>query len=150
MLKINYAQWNQTPHDLRQHALTSEHPRTRERYRVLYEIASGKSANQVSKEIKHRPDTVMEGYWESIKIPLLAHLKKECDFVQVNPMFEENKGGQDVSFCCEEAELDEQRSFFEKKSNQCWIGSLQQIPYSPMYLDNEKITRLNSFKSCLA
>ena len=60
MLKIDYAQWNQTPQDLRQHTLTSEHPRTRERYFALYEIASGKSANQVSKEIKRRPDTVMD------------------------------------------------------------------------------------------
>jgi hypothetical protein len=35
MLKINYAQWNQTPQ-----ALEAEHPRTRERYLALYEIAS--------------------------------------------------------------------------------------------------------------
>jgi hypothetical protein len=60
MLKINYAQWNQTPQDLRQQALEAEHPRTRERYLALYEIASGKNAYQVSKEIKRRPDTVMD------------------------------------------------------------------------------------------
>ncbi len=60
MLKINYAQWNQTPQDLRQQALESEHPRTRERYLAFYKIASGKNANQVSKEIKRRPDTVMD------------------------------------------------------------------------------------------
>ena len=60
MLKVNYARWNETPQDLRQQALEAEHPRTRERYLALYEIASGKSAYQISKEIKRRPDTVMD------------------------------------------------------------------------------------------
>lgn len=60
MLKVNYHRWNKTPQDLREQALEAEHPRTRERYLALYEIASGKSANQVSKEIKRRPDTVMD------------------------------------------------------------------------------------------
>ncbi len=60
MLKVNYAHWNQTPQDLRRYALKAEHPRTRERYLALYEIVLGKSAYQVSKEIKRRPDTVMD------------------------------------------------------------------------------------------
>ena len=60
MLKVNYPHWNQTPQDLRQQALEAEHPRTRERYFALYEIASGKSAYQVSKDITRRPNTVMD------------------------------------------------------------------------------------------
>lgn len=60
MLKVNYARWNHRPQNLRQQALEAEHPRTRERYLALYEITSGKSADQVSKEIKRRPDTVMD------------------------------------------------------------------------------------------
>jgi transposase len=60
MLNVNYSHWNQTRQDLRQQALDAEHPRTRERYFALYEIASGKSAYQVSKEIKRRPNTVVD------------------------------------------------------------------------------------------
>lgn len=60
MLKVNYTRWNQTPQALRQQALEAEHPRTRERYLALYEIALGKSANQVSMDIKRRPETVTE------------------------------------------------------------------------------------------
>jgi len=60
MLKVNYKKWHQTPNDLREQALTAEHPRTRERYLALYEISQGKSANQVSIEIKRRSHTVMD------------------------------------------------------------------------------------------
>jgi SLT domain-containing protein len=43
MLRIEHEKWNECPADLRDRAVTSEHPRTRERFMALYEIASGRT-----------------------------------------------------------------------------------------------------------
>lgn len=40
MLKVDYEHWHQTLSDLRVLALNSEHPRTRERFLALYDIAN--------------------------------------------------------------------------------------------------------------
>ena len=60
MLKVCCENWNQTPMDLRNLALTSEHNRTRERFMALFEIATGnKNATEVSIATKRNNQTVM-------------------------------------------------------------------------------------------
>ena len=59
-LKVNCSRWYQSPKDLREEALSAQHPRTRERLMALYEIAQGKSATQVGRDSKRNPQTVME------------------------------------------------------------------------------------------
>ena len=59
MLKVCYENWGQTPEFLRDIALNHEHPRTRERFLALYEIAIGKNATQISRETGRNHQTVM-------------------------------------------------------------------------------------------
>jgi hypothetical protein len=42
MLKLDLSRWHHTVENLRELALTSDHPCTRERWMALYEIATGK------------------------------------------------------------------------------------------------------------
>jgi transposase len=51
---------NKISESLREQALRATHPRTRERFMALYEIAQGKSATQVGQETGRNPQTVME------------------------------------------------------------------------------------------
>lgn len=51
MLKIDFERWEQSPAELRQSALTSSHPRTRERFLALYDIAQGSNATLVAAQI---------------------------------------------------------------------------------------------------
>ena len=60
MLKVATQRWHQSPAELREQAMKSSHPRTRERFMGLYEIAQGKSATQVGRETGRNPQTVME------------------------------------------------------------------------------------------
>jgi hypothetical protein len=58
MLKISYENWDQSPESLRSLALNSDHPRTRERFLALFEIATGKkNATQISKETNRNHQT---------------------------------------------------------------------------------------------
>lgn len=59
MLTVHYETWNQSPEFLRELALNHEHPRTRERFLALFEIATGKNATQISRETKRNHQTVM-------------------------------------------------------------------------------------------
>jgi transposase len=60
MLKVCYENWNHTPETLRDFALNSEHPRTRERFMALFEmVVGGKNATQISKETQRNHQTVM-------------------------------------------------------------------------------------------
>ena len=59
MLKINTAKWGLTPEDIRQYALSENHPRTRERLMALYEITQGKSATKVARSTNRNPQTIM-------------------------------------------------------------------------------------------
>lgn len=43
MIRPDTAKWNQVPDDLRQLAINAEHPRTRERFLALYQIAAGQT-----------------------------------------------------------------------------------------------------------
>jgi len=43
MLGIEHEKWNQSLFDLRHQAVHAEHPRTRERFMALYEIARGET-----------------------------------------------------------------------------------------------------------
>ncbi len=59
MLKVNYENWHQTLDDLRDLALNGEHPRTRERFLALYEIANGTNATQISRSTARNHQTVI-------------------------------------------------------------------------------------------
>jgi len=59
MLKVCYETWSQSPDFLRELALNHEHPRTRERFLALFEIATGKNATQISRETGRNHQTVM-------------------------------------------------------------------------------------------
>ncbi len=48
MLRVECGRWEQTIDELRQGAVEATHPRTRERFMALYEIASGSNATQVA------------------------------------------------------------------------------------------------------
>ena len=60
MLKVDTQKWQQSSEDLRIQALTTEHPRTRERFLALFEVTQGKSATQVGQETQRNPQTVMK------------------------------------------------------------------------------------------
>jgi hypothetical protein len=60
MLSVEYARWGQTPEDLRQLATSAPHPRTRERFWALYEIAEESCATRVASRTRRHPQTVME------------------------------------------------------------------------------------------
>src|SRR5918911_1394554 len=60
MLSVDYARWGQTPEDLRQRATSAPHPRTRERFLALYEIAEDSCATRVASRTRRHPQTVME------------------------------------------------------------------------------------------
>lgn len=50
MVKLNLAQWNQTPEDLREEAMGAAHVRTRERFLALYDLTQqGRGASAVAR-----------------------------------------------------------------------------------------------------
>jgi len=59
MLKVSIEKWNQSSEILREFALHHEHPRTRERFLALYEITTGKTATQISRETGRNHQTVI-------------------------------------------------------------------------------------------
>src|ERR671929_2251970 len=60
MLRVDYGRWGQTLEDLRQLATRAPHPRTRERFLALYEIAEDSCATRVASRTRRHPQTVME------------------------------------------------------------------------------------------
>ena len=60
MLRVDYGRWGQTPADLRQLALSALHPRSRERFLALHDIAQGSCATEVAERTDRRPHTVMD------------------------------------------------------------------------------------------
>jgi Homeodomain-like domain len=58
MLQVDHEKWGQTLDDLRQLAVSSEHPRTRERFLALYEVARGQSATAWAARSERHDDTV--------------------------------------------------------------------------------------------
>jgi hypothetical protein len=60
MIRIDTTRWNQTAEDLRKLALESPHPRTRERFQALYEIARNASAFAWSKVTGRRHSTILD------------------------------------------------------------------------------------------
>ena len=60
MLRVDTERWQQTAEQLREQGIRAEHPRSRERFLGLYEIAKGKSASRVGRESGRNPQTVME------------------------------------------------------------------------------------------
>lgn len=60
MIRPNCAKWNQTPNDLRILAIEAAHPRTRERFLALYQIAVGHAnATQWARQIGRNDESVM-------------------------------------------------------------------------------------------
>ena len=60
MLRVDYGRLGQTPADLRQLALSALHPRSRERFLALHDIAQGSCATEVAERTDRRPHTVMD------------------------------------------------------------------------------------------
>ena len=59
MLRVDHQRWDQTVADLRHLALTAAHPRSRERFLALHEIADGGCATAVAERTARRAQTVM-------------------------------------------------------------------------------------------
>ena len=59
MLRVDHGRWDQTVADLRHLALTAAHPRSRERFLALHEIAQGSCATVVAERTGRRAQTVM-------------------------------------------------------------------------------------------
>jgi transposase len=60
MLRVDTERWQQKAEQLREQGIRAEHPRSRERFLDLYEIAKGKSATRVGQDTGQNPQTVME------------------------------------------------------------------------------------------
>jgi len=59
VLRVDHGRWEQTVADLRHLALTVSHPRSRERFLALHEIAQGSCATAVAERTGRRAQTVM-------------------------------------------------------------------------------------------
>ena len=59
MLRVDHAQWGQTPADLRRLATSAPYPRTRERFLALYEITQESCATRIAERTRRHPQTVM-------------------------------------------------------------------------------------------
>ena len=59
MLHVDHQRWGQTVADLRDLALSAAHPRSRERFLALHEIAEGSCATAVGERTGRRAQTVM-------------------------------------------------------------------------------------------
>ena len=60
MLQVDHQRWGQTVADLRDLALSAAHPRSRERFLALHEIAAGSCATAVAERTGRRAQTVMD------------------------------------------------------------------------------------------
>src|SRR3954454_2607244 len=60
VLRVDHQRWGQTVADLRHLALSAAHPRSRERFLALHEIAAGGCATAVAERTGRRAQTVME------------------------------------------------------------------------------------------
>jgi hypothetical protein len=59
VLQVDHQRWGQTVADLRDLALSAPHPRSRERFLALHEIAEGSCATAVAERTGRRAQTVM-------------------------------------------------------------------------------------------
>jgi Homeodomain-like domain-containing protein len=59
VLRVDHQRWEQTVTDLRHLALSAAHPRSRERFLALHEIAQGSCATAVAERTGRRAQTVM-------------------------------------------------------------------------------------------
>jgi hypothetical protein len=59
VLHVDHQRWGQTVADLRDLALSAPHPRSRERFLALHEIAEGGCATTVGERTGRRAQTVM-------------------------------------------------------------------------------------------
>jgi transposase len=59
VLRVDHNRWGQSVADLRQLALNATHPRSRERFLALHDIAQGSCATDVAERTSRRPQSVM-------------------------------------------------------------------------------------------
>jgi hypothetical protein len=59
VLRVDHQRWDQTVADLRHLALNAAHPRSRERFLALHDIAEGSCATAVAERTGRRAQTVM-------------------------------------------------------------------------------------------
>jgi transposase len=59
VLRVDVSRWDQTAAELHNLALHAPHPRSRERFLVLHEIAQGGCATEIATRSGRHPQTVM-------------------------------------------------------------------------------------------
>jgi hypothetical protein len=59
VLRVDVSRWEQTAADLRDLALHADHPRSRERFLALHEVAQGGCATEIATRSGRHPQTVM-------------------------------------------------------------------------------------------
>src|SRR5689334_15343584 len=59
VLRVDVSRWDQTAADLRALALHAPHPRSRERFLALHEVAQGGCATEIATRSGRHPQTVM-------------------------------------------------------------------------------------------
>jgi transposase len=59
VLRVDVSRWDQTAADLRNLALHAHHPRSRERFFALHEVAQGGCATAIATRSGRHPQTVM-------------------------------------------------------------------------------------------
>jgi len=59
VLRVDVSRWDQTAADLRNLALHAHHPRSRERFFALHEVAQGGCATEIATRSGRHPQTVM-------------------------------------------------------------------------------------------
>jgi Winged helix-turn helix len=60
VLRVDHDRWGQSVADLRHLALNASHPRSRERFLALHDIAQGSCATEVAERTGRRPQSVMD------------------------------------------------------------------------------------------
>lgn len=78
MIKPEIGKWNQTRLELYRLSLEAEHPRSRERFQALYQIASEQSnASEWAREIGRHTQTVMSWVHSyNVSGPAALHYRK--------------------------------------------------------------------------
>jgi transposase len=59
VLRVDVSRWDQRAADLRDLALHADHPRSRERFLALHEVAQGGCATEIATRSGRHPQTVM-------------------------------------------------------------------------------------------
>jgi hypothetical protein len=68
MLRVQVEKWAQSAEQLRQLALSAEHPRSRERLMALYEICGGKNVEHFQARLNDDPLALSQRLWVATQL----------------------------------------------------------------------------------